>query len=245
MRLARNFVDQPLIPGERITLPARVHHHLHQVLRLKSGDPLLLFNGRDGRDYSARLTRMDRKGGEAEILEMGEEEPTPPLSLTLALGISKGERMDFALQKSVELGVSIIQPLFTERTVVKLDDKRLARRLAHWRGVVISACEQSGRRWLPDLRPPQRLDKWLEKGHQGNLLLLDPGAQQTLPGLVSTENKFILLVGPEGGLSDKERESAYLRGWRGIRLGPRVLRSETAPLAALAAIQVLWGDFRD
>ncbi len=243
MRLPRNFVDSPLATGRRVQLPERVHRHLQQVLRLKPGDLVVLFNGKDGRDYQARLVRIDRRGAEAEILAAGAEERRPPLELHLALGISRGERMDWALQKAVELGVSGIQPLFTLRTQVRLQGSRLEKRLAHWRGVILSACEQSGRRLLPCLEPPRKLDSWLQQA-TGTVLLLDPRATETLPELPSPGARVTFLVGPEGGLDDEERRRAYACGCIGVRLGPRILRTETAPLAALAAAQALWGDFR-
>ncbi len=224
-------------------LPERVHRHLQQVLRLQPGDLVVLFNGRDGRDYQARLTRIDRRGAEVEILEAGAEELPPALELHLALGISRGERMDWALQKAVELGVAGIQPLFTLRTQVRLQGERLEKRLAHWRGVILSACEQSGRRLLPDLEPPRKLDSWLQQT-TGPVLLLDPRAARPLPKLPSPGERVTFLVGPEGGFDEKERHLAYACGCTGVRLGPRILRTETAPLAALAAAQALWGDFR-
>ncbi len=229
--------------GERVALPERTARHLIKVLRLREGAPLLLFNGRDGRDYRARLVRLHKERAEAEILEAGEPEPPPRLALHLALGIPRGERMDFALQKAVELGVASLQPLFTERTLVRMEGKRLERRIAHWKGVVISACEQSGRRYLPPLHPPSRLAPWLERA-EPPVLLLDPGARSSLPDQPPPTGRLGLLIGPEGGLSDKERRLAYAAGCRGVRLGPRILRAETAPLAALAAAQALWGDFR-
>ena len=242
VRLPRNHVDLPLAPGGRVELPERVARHLLQVLRLREGARILLFNGRDGRDYLARLAHLRKGTAQAEILEAREVEPPPPLALHLALGISRGERMDYALQKAVELGVASLQPLFTERTVVRLEGKRLEKRTAHWQGVVTSACEQSGRRYLPQLHAPLRLAAWLERAAPP-VLLLDPRAESSLPELPAPEKRLTFLIGPEGGLNEKERNLAYARGCTGVRLGPRVLRTETAPLAALAAAQVLWGDF--
>jgi 16S rRNA (uracil1498-N3)-methyltransferase len=160
--------------------------------------------------------------------------------LQLGLGISKGERMDFAVQKAVELGVAAITPLFTERCMVKLDSTRLAKRHEHWWGILVSACEQSGRRRLPVLHPAAGLTDWLENASPG--LLLDHRAGQGLSQLPRPAGGLSLLVGPEGGLSGHEREQARHAGLVGVRMGPRVMRTETAPLAAIAAMQVLWGD---
>lgn len=242
MRRPRNYVELPLAAGARVALPERVHRHLQQVLRLGAGAEIVLFNGQDGRDWKARLVRVERRGTEAEVLEAGEVEAPPPLKISLALGISRGERMDFALQKAVELGACAFQPLLTERTQVKLSGSRMEKRLRHWRGVIIAACEQSGRRRLPSLAAPLTLNRWLQQ-ERPTTLLLDPRAAQGLPEQ-NPGPELCFLVGPEGGLSPAERELAYRQDCRGIRLGPRILRAETAPLAALAAAQTLWGDLR-
>jgi len=244
VRLARNLVDLELQPGETVTLTDRVARHLVQVLRLKTGAELTLFNGRDGRECRARITRVAKKEVQARIVECSEAAPPPLLRLHLALGISRGERMDFALQKAVELGVTTITPLFTKRTVVRLNAQRAQKRLVHWQGVVISACEQSGRTYLPLLHEPASLETWLKKEGGPGTLLLDPRAERTLPMLAAPEGTLTFLIGPEGGFSAGERALAYDSGCTGIRLGPRILRTETAPLAAMAAAQVLWGDFR-
>ena len=243
MRRPRSWLDAPLAAGTQVELPETVLRHLRQVLRLKPGDEVVLFNGRDGRDWQARLVALDRRRWAAEVLAGSEPEPPPALAFTLALGISRGERMDWTLQKAVELGATAFQPLFTERTQVKLPAERLARRLTHWQGVIRSACEQSGRRRLPTLAEPLPLGRWLESPRPATLLL-DPRADRTLPQLQAPDGELAFLIGPEGGLSSREREAARAAGCTGVRLGPRTLRTETAPLAALAAAQVLWGDFR-
>lgn len=241
MRLPRIFVDQPLAPG-RLTLPAQPTQHLVQVLRLGAGDALILFNG-DGCDRPARILAPARAGAQVEVGRPGAPEPEPALGLHLGMGISKGERMDFALQKAVELGVTRVTPLLTRRTVVKLPADRAARRAEHWRRVMISACEQSGRRRLPLLGPISVLTGWLEADHPYGLML-DHRSPTPLPALPAPGDSVTLLVGPEGGLAEEERTEAARAGFRGVRLGPRILRTETAPLAALATIQALWGDFR-
>lgn len=240
MRAPRIFVDEPLNSGAQVTLTAGPAQHLIGSLRLASGAPLILFNG-DGRDYGARLLTTNRGGVSVAIETVGEPEPQPPLVVRLGIGISKGERFDLVLQKAVELGAAALQPLFTERTVVRLTGERLAKRQQHWLGVVIAACEQSGRRRLPELAPASRLTDWLAKRQPGGLLL-DPNARGGLKDLAAPTGPLTLLIGPEGGLSDKERGAATRNGFTGVRLGPRILRTETAPLAALAAAQVLWGD---
>ncbi len=243
MRSDRIHTPQPLAVGARIELEAAATRHVTQVLRLGAGDGLVLFNG-DGRDYPSRLVAT---GGTAkvEVLTAGPEEPAPPLALTLALGLSRGERMDYALQKAVELGATALVPLFTERSLVKLKEERLDKRLRHWQGVVVAACEQSGRRRLPALSAPQRLGTWLETlpaEHQG--VLLHHASARTLPELPAPAGAITLLVGPEGGLAPAERAAAETHGFLPVRLGPRIMRTETAPVAALAAMQTLWGDFR-
>jgi 16S rRNA (uracil1498-N3)-methyltransferase len=243
MRLPRIHVDQVLDRAEILTLPAGQTRHLTQVLRLPPDAPFVLFNG-DGHDYPARLLRSERGGATVAVGPPEAPEPVPPLDIRLVLGISKGERMEYALQKSVELGVSGITPLFTERSQVHLAGPRLERRLDHWRGIVIGACEQSGRRRLPHLASATTFSEWLVT-HEGGGLLLDPQAPLALAALPPPLAAVTLLVGPEGGLSPRERERARAQGFGGVRLGPRILRTETAPLAAIAIIQALWGDLRN
>ena len=242
MRQTRLYLDQPLHPGERLRLDGDAAQRLVQVLRARRGDRLAVFNG-DGQDFAAEVLQAGRRQLELALGPPGEVEPPPVLVVELLLGISKGERMDYALQKAVELGVSRVQPITTARSVVRLDDERRERKQAHWQGVVVSACEQSGRRRLPVLEAPQALHDALPAA-RGLRLLLDPNAAQGLPALPAPEGPVTLLIGPEGGLSETEREFARREGFTGVRLGPRILRTETAPLAAIAALQVLWGDFR-
>jgi 16S rRNA (uracil1498-N3)-methyltransferase len=243
MRIPRIYVDLPLEPDARLELPAAQARHISQVLRLPPDAPLVLFNG-DGQDYPAHLTRADRNGASVLVGPPGSPEPLAPLDIHLAIGVSKGERMDYALQKSVELGVGRITPLFTERSQVRLSGPRLERRLDHWRGILIAACEQSGRRRLAHLATAEAYSDWLA-GHTGGGLLLDPEAPRPLTALPAPGAAVTLLIGPEGGLSPCERASACALGFDGVSLGPRILRTETAPLAAIAVIQALWGDFGD
>jgi len=241
LRQSRLFTDQPLDAGHGIVLDQRLTRYVTQVLRLKSGHRLILFNG-DGRDWSAELTRCDRRHVEARVNALEHEEPAAHRELHLGIGVSRGERMDFAIQKSVELGITTITPLRTGRSVVQLDADKAQKRQAHWRGVVIAACEQSGRSRLPTLRPIRDVSAWTAERASG--LLLDHRSQVALPGMPSPPGDIHLLVGPEGGLSEQERGQAIANGFIAVRLGPRIMRTETAPLAALAAIQALWGDFR-
>lgn len=242
MRTPRVYLDSELVVDREIELPTAQARYVGQVLRLRAGDHLRLFNG-DGRDYAARLLDSGHQPPRVLVESRGEPEPSATLQIQLALGISKGERMDFALQKAVELGVTRLTPLFTKRSQVKLDGARLDKRMLHWQGVVVSACEQSGRRRLPTLDRAERLEDWIASSSGGGLLL-DPTASRTLVDLEAPETGLKLLIGPEGGLSPQERERARENDFAGVRLGPRILRTETAPLAAIAVAQALWGDFR-
>jgi 16S rRNA (uracil1498-N3)-methyltransferase len=243
VRIPRIFTDQALAPGKNLLLEPQASHHLSHVLRLPVGAHLLLFNG-SGAEHSARIIEISKLQLTVKVGEVVRHEPLAPLQIHLLLGISRGERMEFALQKAVELGVSGIQPLFTERCQVKLTGQRLTQRLAHWRRLIINACEQSGRCHLPEILEPVDLSRGLHCERLGLSLLLDPLAQQHLLDLAKPASKVALLVGPEGGLSARERTLAMQHGFIGIKLGPRILRSETAPLAAIAALQTLWGDLR-
>ncbi len=243
MRNPRIFSPQPLAPDQEIVLEAAATRHLAQVLRLKPGMEITLFNG-DSREYQAQLTACSKEGATAMVLTASEPEPQPPLSIHLAIGISKGERMEFALQKSVELGVMEITPLFTQRCVVRLQGERLEKRLNHWRGIVTAACEQSGRCLIPQLHQATDLATWLANRNGGGILLDHRSNSSTFADLPAPTDEICLLIGPEGGLDENERKLATAAGFTGVRLGPRIMRTETAPLAAISAIQMLWGDFR-
>jgi 16S rRNA (uracil1498-N3)-methyltransferase len=244
MREPRVYTPQALDSGTEIILEAGPARHLTSVLRLGENAALRLFNG-NGRDYSARLSQVSKGAVRARVLDAGDEEPPAALPLNLYLGISRGERMDFAIQKAVELGVTRIRPLSCGRSVVQLKGERLQRRMEHWRGVLVGACEQSGRNRLPALDPPQSLPGSLASASAADCrLLLDHRGACSLEQLQRPGHGVDLLIGPEGGLEQDERELAAAHGFTALRLGPRVLRTETAPLAALAAIQMLWGDFR-
>jgi 16S rRNA (uracil1498-N3)-methyltransferase len=244
MRTIRHYVDLPLREGASLALPEVALAHLVRVLRLGAGDRVRLFNG-DGHDYEAELESVGKREARARVLERIEVDSESPLAITLAQGIARGEKMDLILQKATELGVARIAPVVTERTEVRLDAERADKRGAHWRGVLASACEQSGRARLPQLLPPRALGDFLAGESSTLKLVLDPGAATTLARLQPAPDASIcLLVGPEGGLSERDLAAARAVGFTGLRLGPRILRTETAALAALAALNALYGDWR-
>ncbi len=241
MRISRLYVDASLSEGATLRLDEDSGHYLRSVLRLKKGFQLTVFNG-DGQEYEARVEIASREGVWLAIGARRFRETESPLFTHLGLGISRGERMDFALQKAVELGVSRITPLLTEHCVVRLDEGKKGHRLQHWQRIIRSACEQSGRNRLPILDEPLKLEDWLEQP-TGSRLLLDPQGTASLASLTPPEDRVTLLSGPEGGFADRERDWARQAGFIPVRLGPRILRTETAVLAALAAAQTLWGDW--
>lgn len=248
MRLTRVFVDQPLTTGARLRLPEHAAAHLVRVLRLREGEACVLFNG-DGCDYAARLASVDKRGAEVEVLDSSMVDNESPLRIVLLQGIARGEKMDLILQKATELGVAAIAPVFADRTEVRLEGERLDKRMAHWRSVVISACEQSGRARIPDMQPARPLREAASLlGDGAHRLTLDPeGAHRfttlALPRDAEAVIAVVLAVGPEGGWSDKDRLILADAGFQGLRLGPRVLRTETAGLAAIAALQAGFGDW--
>ena len=237
----RLYCDLPLSPGAEIVLPETAARHAVTVLRLQVGDVLDLFNG-DGGEYRARIVAVSKRETRVRLIEFHALERESPLEITLALGIAAGERMDYSLQKATELGVSAIQPLATERSVVKLAGERADKRLLHWQHVVIAACEQCGRNRVPAVAPVQKFFAYLAAADRGKrLLMLSPDAQTPLKQ-VSRAASVVLLIGAEGGLAPSEYQAAETSGFQPVSLGPRILRTETAPLAALAVLQALWGD---
>ena len=235
------FPDEVPVHGE-LTAPAAAAHHLVNVLRARAGEDLVLFDGR-GHEYDAVIERIDKTGVVLRVGDARAVDRESPLAVTLAQGISSGERMDYTVQKAVELGIAAIQPLATERSVVRLDSARAAKRVAHWQAIVIAACEQCGRNQVPRVAPVMSLGAWLGRSEAAVKLTLDPRAPTALRALARPEGRVSLLVGPEGGLSERERSDAGHAGFVPVRIGPRVLRTETAALATLAAMQTLWGDF--
>lgn len=239
----RLYVPGELMPGRPCALPAQQSHHAARVLRLAPGDAVILFNG-DGAEYAGVIAGAARDRVTIEVTARAVVDREAPLAVTLAQSVSAGDRMDYTLQKAVELGVAAIQPLTSSRGVVKLDAERAERRLEHWRTVVEAACEQSGRNRVPPVAPVVGLREWLAPGAQGALaLLLSPRAARGLRDLPRPAGGVVLLAGPEGGYAPEEEDMAQRAGYLPARLGPRVLRTETAAVAALAAMQALWGDF--
>ena len=235
----RLWVEQGLAAGATIELPARATRHV-AALRLHDGDTVTLFDGLGG-EWSAVLLRVGRDRASAKLLAWHDVERESPLAVTLALGISSGERMDFAVQKATELGVNVVRPIATLRSVVRLKEERAERRIAHWRGVAVAACEQCGRNRVPVIEPVLPLLEFVSMPSEGARILLSPQADKSLKDLVPAST-LTLLIGAEGGLAPEERADALHYGFVGMRFGPRVLRTETAPLAVLAAIQAAWGD---
>ncbi len=238
MRIPRIFLPVPLAPDTLVTLDRMAANHVTRVLRLKPGAELVLFNG-EGGEYPAVL----EAAATARLCAWRAVECESPLAITLVQGISRAERMDYTIQKAVELGVTRIVPVFAARSVVELRGERLQRRMQHWQGVVIGACEQCGRNRVPALDVAVDLSDWLRAPEAQSLrLVLNHRATTTLSTLPRPA-ALTLLIGPEGGLDESELAQAERTGFIGMRLGPRVLRTETAAVTALAALQTLWGDF--
>jgi 16S rRNA (uracil1498-N3)-methyltransferase len=236
--------DVELPASSSLRLPDAAFRHLVQVLRLRAGERFVVFDGRGG-EFTATLDAVGKRDATAVLGERLAVDRESPLDLTLAQCVSKGERMDYTLQKAVELGVTRIVPLLSSRSVVKLDAERWDKKLEHWRGVIVSACEQSGRTRIPDVAAPCALPTWLDdSAAHGMRVTLDPLGHHAWRELPAPAGPVTLLVGPEGGLSEHELHRAREAGFIGIRMGPRVLRTETAGVAAIAALQALWGDWR-
>jgi 16S rRNA (uracil1498-N3)-methyltransferase len=242
MPLPRIYCEQRLGPGAQFALAPEAAQHVAKALRLKSGDAITVFDGRGG-EYEAILQRIDKERVDVKVGAWHDAEVEPRIQVGLAQGLPEADKMDWIIQKAVELGAAWVQPLVCDRSVVRLAGERAARREAHWRRVAVSACEQSGRNRVPEVRPTLGFQSWIATPSSLARWMLAPGAEP-LAGHAPPEAAVELLVGPEGGLSERELDLALARGCEPVSLGPRVLRSETAPIAALAAIHALWGDFR-
>jgi 16S rRNA (uracil1498-N3)-methyltransferase len=248
MRLTRCFVPTPLAPDTSVTLPQAAAAHVTRVLRLTAGAVLTLFDGRGG-EYEAQLLEVGRRAVQVRVGEHRAVEREAAARLTLLQCLARAERMDWIIQKTTELGVAAIVPVSSQHSVVQLDAAARERRLEHWRAIAISACEQSGRNRLPQIHALRDLDSACREADRADVrLLLAPQAAMSLPAALPPQAaaalSVTLLVGPEGGLAEQELAAAQQHGFCPCRLGPRILRAETAPVAALAAIQAVVGDFQ-
>ena len=242
MRLTRVYIDTPIAIGKGLVIEGSAVNHITRVLRLRSGDALTLFDGRGG-EYSARIEEFRRDTVVVTVDGHRGSDRESPLSLTLAQGISRGERMDWIIQKATELGTSRIVPVFTKRSMVKLDEKQAERKLQHWRAIAVAACEQSGRNRIPALAAPLEFFEVMRAGDPASTrLLLSPAAELGIDDLEEVGTGITVLIGPEGGLAESEQQAAVAAGFKPVRLGPRVLRTETAAIAALTIIQHYFGD---
>ncbi|WP_432742415.1 16S rRNA (uracil(1498)-N(3))-methyltransferase [Methylobacter sp. G7] len=249
MRVSRLYTPAPLVTGKLIELDDDNGHYVRTVLRLKKDAEVILFNGQGG-EYLCTVSEVSRKAVLVAVEQWIDRSVESPLQVILGLGISRGDRMDLTVQKAVELGVNQITPLLTERCLVQFKGEKKPQRLLHWQKIVQHAAEQSGRTSLPALPEVELLQNWVGK-QQGLKVFLDPYAETTLTELKpetmkacpERSRRVTLLTGPEGGFSDQERELAKVSGFIPVRLGARILRTETASIAALAAVQLLWGDF--
>jgi 16S rRNA (uracil1498-N3)-methyltransferase len=246
----RLYCPTSLHSDELVDLPAAVAHHAARVLRLREGDPVTLFNG-EGGESEARLTRIGSRSVSAMVGKHHAVERESPLQVTLLQGVAGAERMDYVIQKAVEMGAAAIAPVTMARSVTRLDAARASKRAEHWRAVIVASCEQCGRNRLPLLHPLRDFDAALGSPADPGvttgaalLLVLSPGEGSSLTAFDRPSGAIRLLIGPEGGLAPEELAAAHRAGFRNVRLGPRVLRTETAGVAALAAMNALWGDWR-
>lgn len=240
--MPRFHLPENLSVGQTVALPENIVRHLN-VLRVRPNENITLFDGK-GKAHAARLSFLEKRRAEAEILHEDTTDNESPLNITLIQSISSGDRMDFTLQKSVELGVTAIQPVISERCIVRLDGERAAKRLARWQEIVISACEQSGRNTIPPVLPIISYREALDKmPSESTRLIMSINRARKLGDIRQPSGAIVFMVGPEGGWTEQEEQQAFDAGFQAVTLGKRILRTETAPLAALAAMQTLWGDF--
>lgn len=244
MRIPRIYTHSPLSEGTHTELDENAAQHVGRVLRMQAGHELRLFNG-DGQDYPATITEAGKKRVEVLVGAPETNHTESPLQITLGQTLSKGDRMDYAVQKAVEMGATCIVPLTTERCEVKLKGDREDKRLRHWQSVAVSAAEQCGRARVPDILPIMTVAQWLEHSRGADLrLVLHHRTEQSLESMTKP-NQVALMIGPEGGLTADEIAQAEQEGFLPVALGPRVLRTETAPVAAMSLCQWLWGDIGD
>ncbi len=245
MALTRLFVSENILSGAELALDGEKARYIGRVLRLRPGDHLAVFNGKDG-EFAANVLSISKNTAVVQVDAHIDTATESPLKVHLVQGISRGERMDFVIQKATELGVKRISPVLTEHGVVKLDARRTTKRRNHWQKVAESACEQSGRIRPPLIDEPVSLNSWFgAKTAEADIdLILQPRAAMSLTSITAPNTKVCLLIGPEGGFSDSEYEDATIAKFKAVSLGPRVLRTETAAIAALTVAQSLWGDLR-
>lgn len=241
MTQSRIYTSQSLVVSQKVELEKAASHHLLRVLRMRKGQSIVLFNG-DGRELIGSIISTDEGKVVVDLLQEQLPEVESPIHIHLAQGVSRGERMDFVMQKAVELGVSEITPIITERCNVKLDAKRWQKKCQHWLGVIISACEQSGRCCIPKLHEPIKYHEFLQNEHSALKLICDPHDADGLKIKRDHISSCCLLIGPEGGFTELEVSSAHSNGFDSIKLGPRILRTETAAMVALAVVQSQIGD---
>lgn len=244
MRTIRVFTHQSLRIGEETTLDEIASRHLVTVLRLKPGYGITLFNG-EGGEFQATLAHCKPKKTTAMVSSFEDINRESPLNIHLGIGLSRGDRMDWVIQKATEAGVTEITPLYTERTEVKLKGERVKKKLRHWQQISISACEQSYRTQIPPINSPTSIDSWCRDIKAEKKLVLHHRSEQTIHGLKNDSvNSIALLIGPEGGLTEQEIRQAEDTQFSALTLGPRVLRTETAPVIAIGILQSLWGDYQ-
>jgi len=251
MKISRFFQQCDIRLDEELGLSAINHRHAIQVLRLKIGQNLILFNG-DGGEYQAKLVLADKRKSRVLIESYDPITRESPLITTLVLAIIKPDKMDFAIQKAVELGVSMIQPVYTKRSVIKIKENRLDKKMQHWQGVIIAACEQSGRTTIPELFAPKAIEVFLQNDSDKKCIAMLPGSHPKINALEGFDDNLesnheknrmiVLLVGPEGGFTDEEEQAMLRQGVAPISFGSRILRAETAVIAGLTACQQCWGD---
>ena len=242
MRTIRIFYNDDIAVGNNVVLPKQTTNHLIQVLRLNINSEIVLFNG-DGRNHIANIVKNNKNATEVEILSSDKNLNESPIRIHLALALTKNDKMDLAIQKAVELGVTEISPLIMKHSVVKLDDKKKEKRHTRWLEIIYSACEQSGRSIVPILNPITQWDSWSETSNSEIKIVCDPHGSKTLKSFTTIPKSVLLIIGPEGGFSTEEIVDFRNHQYNNIQFGKRILRAETAAIAMISAVQTYWGDF--
>ncbi len=242
MRTIRIFYNNNITIGNNIVLPKQTSNHLIQVLRLNLNHEIILFNG-DGRNYTSNIISNNKNATELEIVSSEKSLNESPVKIHIALALTKNDKMDLAIQKSVELGVTEITPLIMKHSIVKLDDKKREKRFNRWLEIIHSACEQSGRSVIPILNPIIEWDKWSENSDSELKIVCDPYGNKNLNSFTTKPHSVLLVIGPEGGFSTEEIVEFRNRHYNNVQFGQRILRAETAAIATITAVQTFWGDF--